>query len=684
MRCSRTGCGKEGDGKFCDECGAKMVDERMDTVVICSGKLEDDSPCGAELEPSQKFCKNCGVKVDQSLFSSLQDTCPNCGKVLEQEAKFCMECGHRLKKPVGGQHSSVMKEVESSGRVDKTGMESLAERKENNLVVKNDAVLSAGSKDGDGDNIMKGEKNIDAERKENRSLTEESGGHSEKREENEDNNIKPDSSGSENSDKSHSEMTYISNAASVNTEAAQATENKSYSKLEDDAGMAVNESDISTENGEEQAEISKNDIGNISIIHENSKTDLSEQLEEVHIGKDKPGNLNIVDSTKTDSNDENKKKDMRTTSAEAKVGEDEEDTMEVQSYGNGQVKRSKSQKENEKKRKQETEETRLDKDREVNAEEISEGPELTASNESVAEDSNDKSKATDKTEKCENKNKDTNAREKMDSKNSSGTEITIPEQSGMVFGSGRSFGMNEMGGNYEVKTPYGNNLFTLSNKPSTGGGLDDEQVRGDDNVNNNEALSPPDNDMAAEDTVIYSNDFTESNGQTDKEGTDVDKPAGMETRSKAKAKVAEENKANKQQSKKPSKTEDKQLKAAERKFNEKCIKIQFHVLTSEEFRFEPSKDKCILVMGNKEMGGWKKKDRLMREKRKIEGFIYEMVYEEMIPTRLVAGGSSIPYKYVIIKQDKPEKEYWDHYMKNYKTGEGYDRDLTVSLKLKSI
>ncbi|XP_053390336.1 uncharacterized protein LOC128553236 [Mercenaria mercenaria] len=272
----------------------------------------------------------------------------------------------------------------------------------------------------------------------------------------------------------------------------------------------------------------------------------------------------------------------------------------------------------------------------------------------------------------------------MDSKNSSGTEITIPEQSGMVFGSGRSFGMNEMGGNYEVKTPYRINLFTLSNKPSTGDGLDDKQVREDDNVNNNEALSPPDNDMAAEDMLIYSNDFTESNGQTDKEGTDVDKPAGMETRSKAKAKVAEENKANKQQSKKPSKTEDKQLKAAERKFNEKCIKIQFHVLTSEEFRFEPSKDKCILVMGNKEMGGWKKKDRLMKEKRKIEGFIYEMVYEEMIPTRLVAGGSSIPYKYVIIKQDKPEKEYWDHYMKNYKTGEGYDRDLTVSLKLKSI
>ena len=97
MRCSGTSCGKEGDGKFCEECGAKMVEEKMDTVVVCSGKLDDGSTCGAELVPAQKFCKNCGTKVDQSLFIRLQLTCPQCGKVVEQDAKFCMECGYNLK-----------------------------------------------------------------------------------------------------------------------------------------------------------------------------------------------------------------------------------------------------------------------------------------------------------------------------------------------------------------------------------------------------------------------------------------------------------------------------------------------------------------------------------------------------------------------------------------------------------
>ncbi|XP_060586365.1 E3 ubiquitin-protein ligase rnf213-alpha-like [Ruditapes philippinarum] len=94
MRCSRTSCGNEGDGKFCEECGSKMVEKKMNTVVICIGKLDDDSACRAELVPYQKFCKNCGTKVDQSLF---QHTCPQCGNVVEHSAKCCMECGYYLK-----------------------------------------------------------------------------------------------------------------------------------------------------------------------------------------------------------------------------------------------------------------------------------------------------------------------------------------------------------------------------------------------------------------------------------------------------------------------------------------------------------------------------------------------------------------------------------------------------------
>ena len=98
MRCSNINCGKEGDVKFCEECGAKMVEEKMNTVVVCSGKSEVGSTCGAELLPAQKFCWNCGTKVDQSLFRRLHLlTCPQCDTVFQQDRMFCTECGYNLK-----------------------------------------------------------------------------------------------------------------------------------------------------------------------------------------------------------------------------------------------------------------------------------------------------------------------------------------------------------------------------------------------------------------------------------------------------------------------------------------------------------------------------------------------------------------------------------------------------------
>ena len=43
--------------------------------------------------------------------------------------------------------------------------------------------------------------------------------------------------------------------------------------------------------------------------------------------------------------------------------------------------------------------------------------------------------------------------------------------------------------------------------------------------------------------------------------------------------------------------------------------VKFHVLTSEHFKFDPDKYQVYIVMGNKEMGGWNKKDRLMKVER---------------------------------------------------------------------
>ncbi|XP_053396346.1 E3 ubiquitin-protein ligase rnf213-alpha-like isoform X3 [Mercenaria mercenaria] len=468
MRCSRTVCGKEGDGKFCNECGDEMIDEKMDTVVICPGKFDDGSPCGADLVPVQKFCKNCGVKVDQSLFTSLQDTCPECGKVLEQEAKFCIECGHRLKKPiVGGQHSSIVREVEYSGRIEKTDcksrMESRADSKQNDSVETNHAVLLAGTRNVIEDGNIQDGKDINTERKENKSLKDDSSGHFEKRDEN---IIKSGCSGSENIDKAHSEMSENYSASSVNTEAVQSTENKSHLKPEDDTEMAVNESGMSDENKTGQPEISNNLTGNISIIHETSQTDLSEQLKEVHIGKSMHRNLNIVDSTKPASNDENMKEDIGTNNDDAK------------------------------------------------------------------------------------------------------------------------------------------------------GGKEDAAKGGED-------------------------------------GTMED------------------------ESKKQTKTEDSKVKAAQRKFNEKCFTVQFHVLTSEDFHFDPAKDKCILRIGHEELGGWNRQDRIMKEKRKIDNYVYEMVYDEVIPTRLISGRHSISYKYMIVRSGKPDMVRWEYYLKNDKPTITKNRDLTV-------
>lgn len=47
--------------------------------------------CGAPIEPGEKFCGNCGVKIGP-------EVCPNCGEPLEDGEKFCGNCGT----PVGG------------------------------------------------------------------------------------------------------------------------------------------------------------------------------------------------------------------------------------------------------------------------------------------------------------------------------------------------------------------------------------------------------------------------------------------------------------------------------------------------------------------------------------------------------------------------------------------------------
>jgi len=71
-------CGKPVDAgqKFCNSCGAKLVDE-----VNCV-------KCGKPMTAGNKFCPECGSK--QTI------ECPKCGYELAPNAKFCPECGSKL------------------------------------------------------------------------------------------------------------------------------------------------------------------------------------------------------------------------------------------------------------------------------------------------------------------------------------------------------------------------------------------------------------------------------------------------------------------------------------------------------------------------------------------------------------------------------------------------------------
>ena len=44
------------------------------------------------------------------------------------------------------------------------------------------------------------------------------------------------------------------------------------------------------------------------------------------------------------------------------------------------------------------------------------------------------------------------------------------------------------------------------------------------------------------------------------------------------------------------------------------IDVHFHVFVSEEFDFDPDKQKVILRIGNESLGGWNKRDRVMKIK----------------------------------------------------------------------
>lgn len=76
-----------------------METPQTNTVVICTGKREDGSPCQSVLVPGQHFCMHCGVKVDQTLFNIDQEYCSSCKSLLFPGKPFCADCGQKVSQP---------------------------------------------------------------------------------------------------------------------------------------------------------------------------------------------------------------------------------------------------------------------------------------------------------------------------------------------------------------------------------------------------------------------------------------------------------------------------------------------------------------------------------------------------------------------------------------------------------
>ncbi len=101
----------------------KEKSERLEKFRLLLASMEDKqhcAECGASLSKNQKFCDNCGAKVERPeppIIEGFNDAkpeeeaasaeasavvvdrvCPNCGEPVADDQKFCEKCGEELEK----------------------------------------------------------------------------------------------------------------------------------------------------------------------------------------------------------------------------------------------------------------------------------------------------------------------------------------------------------------------------------------------------------------------------------------------------------------------------------------------------------------------------------------------------------------------------------------------------------
>ncbi|MCK5071377.1 MAG: zinc-ribbon domain-containing protein [Desulfocapsa sp.] len=81
-RCKRTNIGWQKECLFCQT-----------KLLVTSDSSSNCINCGATIKKNQKFCLECGLKVE---ISSKAPSCPQCGVETDEKQKFCFECGTKI------------------------------------------------------------------------------------------------------------------------------------------------------------------------------------------------------------------------------------------------------------------------------------------------------------------------------------------------------------------------------------------------------------------------------------------------------------------------------------------------------------------------------------------------------------------------------------------------------------
>ena len=88
-KCSSCGTpAPDGESRFCNRCGAAIVDEPEPQFPVCG-------TCGMQVaDPKAQFCDKCGGPIRKTT------ACPTCGNpAIDENSKFCTRCGTTFAKP---------------------------------------------------------------------------------------------------------------------------------------------------------------------------------------------------------------------------------------------------------------------------------------------------------------------------------------------------------------------------------------------------------------------------------------------------------------------------------------------------------------------------------------------------------------------------------------------------------